>query len=290
MKKMSKSIALLTLALALALMNLACAEPSAALKGVYDALLAENSLYSKTKTVYAEYYPDAVFEETLRDDGFTIAVTGSEYMDGSWTFTQDGDALTTTLASDDFTGQTMVIYVINAVGGYLGMNTDLINSYVNGLAILGIESDNYSMTEDAASGAIAVRINVAGPWDMKELDEMTLNEASLFFDPLGENPVSSAGSIGKLRVIVNGTAKDVTILLGEYGGLDDLALQSIVNVVRILKPEGWEDFVANYTKLEAAETDGYTVSLDVDDATVKQIIEDAAEGFSYMLAHFGKQA
>ena len=290
MRKMLKTLALLTLALALALMNLACAEPSAALKGVYDALLAENSLYSQTKAVYAQYYPDAVFEETLRDDGFTIAVTGSEYMEGSWTFTLDGDALTTTLSSDDFTGQTMAIYVVNAVGSYLGMNTDLINSYANGLAILGIESDNYSVTEDAASGTIAIRINIAGPWDMKELDEMTLNEASLFFDPLGEDFVSNAGSIGKLRVIANGTAKDVTILLGEYGGLDDLALQSIVNVVRILKPEGWEDFVANYTRLEAVETDGYTVSLDVDDATVKEIIEDAAEGFSYMLAHFGKQA
>ena len=79
-------------------------------------------------------------------------------MDGSWTFTRDGDCLTATFADGDFAGMGMTLDVIEAVGAYLGMNTSLINSYVNGLSALGIESGNFSIADDEGAGW-SVRLN-----------------------------------------------------------------------------------------------------------------------------------
>lgn len=145
-------------------------------------------------------------------------------MDGSWTFTRDGDCLTATFADGDFAGMGMTLDVIEAVGAYLGMNTSLINSYVNGLSALGIESGNFSIADDEAAGTTTVRMNIAAPWDMKELDEMVFDDVTLdSYDPLGEEFTSMGGGIGKLRMVANGSANDLTVLLGEYGELDELA-------------------------------------------------------------------
>ena len=288
MKHIARHIILLVLILALLLMQLACAETSEVVQGIYDALVAEGTDYSNTKAMYMEYFPGTVFEETLEGDGFTVAISGSEYADGSWTFTRDGDALTVTIGGEDFAGMSMALSVIRAVGAYYGMNTSLISSYVNGLSALGIESDNFRMTVDEAIGNIDIRMNIAGPWDMKELEEMVFDEASLStYDPLGENFNSMGGSIGRMMMVANGSVGDLTLLLGEYGGLDDLALRSALNIVNTLQPSGWEDFAANYTELADAEGAGWSVRLNVDDATVGEIIEDANAEYSYALIRFG---
>ena len=287
MKKIAEMITLLTLVLALLTAQAAWAEPSDAVKGVFEALLSEGSGYSQLKASYTEYFPDTTFEETLRDDGFTIAASGNEYMQGAWDFAQDGDYLALTLADDDFSGLSLVTCVIEAVGRFYGMNTSLINTYVNGLSMLDMESDSFIMTQDTDAGTNTVRINIAGPWDMKELDQMALEQRALYFDALGEDSVSCAAGIGKLMMVANGSVNDVTILLGEYGGLDELARQSIVNVVSVLQPKGWEDFTASYTQLADTEAAGYTVQLNVDSAAVAEIIDDVDEGYSYALIHFG---
>jgi len=58
--------------------------------------------------------------------------------------------------------------------------------------------------------------------------------------------------------------------------------------VGILQPKGWEDFTANYTQLADAQAEGYEVKLNVDTETVGGIIDDAPEGYSFAVAHFGK--
>lgn len=225
-------------------------------------------------------------QEKLEDDGFTITVSGTGYMDGSWRFTREGDALTTTISSDGMEGM-VVIYVVKAVADYLGMNGSLTMGYVNGLSMLELAGDVFAMTPDEAAGTTDVRINIAGPWEMKELDQMVIDERSLFYGALTEESASMAANIGKVMMIANGTADDVTILMGEYGELDGVALQSLINAVGILQPAGWEDFTANYTQLADAETQGYAVKLNVDAQTVDGIIDDAPEGYSFAVAHFG---
>lgn len=284
MKHIIKTVVLLALAFAL-LVPVACAEPSDAVKGIYDALLAEGSDYSETKAMYAEFYPDMTFEETLDDNGFTISVSGSESMDGSWRFVQDGDNLTTAVSAVEYTGAMLVIQVVNAAGAYYGMDTDVLSGYINGLSLLGIANDNFTVIPE--EDATTYSINIAGPWDMKELDQMMLDENTLYYGPLEDDYSSMMSNIGKIMMVANGNTEDVTILLGEYGGLDDLAFRSIVNVVGILQPNGWEDFVANYTELSDVEADGYAVTLNVDEAAVGEIIEDAKASYSYAIIHFG---
>ena len=286
MKKIAKTILLLTLALAL-LIPAAWAEPDAAIKGVYDALLAEGSDYIQAKAITVEYSPETKYEEKLEDDGFTITVSGDEYSSGNWRFTRDGDALTTTISNDGMQS-VMVIYVVKAVADYLGMNGSLTMGYVNGLSMLDLSSDDFAMTPDEAAGTTDVRINIAGPWAMKELDQMVIDDRSLFYGALTEESASMAANIGKVMMIANGNENDVTILLGECGELDDVALKSLRNVVGILQPEGWEDFTANYIQLVDAQAEGYEVALNVDTQTVGEIIDDAPEGYSFAVAHFGK--
>jgi len=286
MKKIAKTMLALTLALAL-LIPAAWAESDAAIKGIYDALLAEGSDYSQAKAITVEYSPDTKYEEKLEDDGFTITVSGDEYSSGTWRFTREGDALTTTISNDGMQG-VMVIYVVKAVADYLGMNGSLTMGYVNGLSMLDLSSDDFAMIPDEAAGTTDVRVNIAGPWAMKELDQMVIDDRSLFYGALTEESTSMAANIGKVMMIANGNENDVTILLGECGELDDVALQSLINVVGLLQPEGWENFTANYTQLADAQAEGYEVKLNVDTETVGGIIDDAPEGYSFAVAHFGK--
>lgn len=88
-------------------------------------------------------------------------------------------------------------------------------------------------------------------------------------------------------MVANGSADDLTLLVGENGGLDDLAYRSIINIVSTLQPKGWEDFTANYTGLAEAEGEGWSVRLDVGEAEVAGIIDDARAGDSFALIHFG---
>ena len=286
MKKHATTMTLLALILALIIPS-AWAEPSEAVTDVFDALLATGSDYNKAKAINTEYFPDTQYEEKLDGDGFTIAVRGNEYANGAWRFTRDGDALTATI-SNGGSESVMVIYVVKAVADYLGMNGSVAMGYVNGLSMLELNDDDFAMIPDEATGTTDVRINIAGPWAMKALDQMVIDERSLFYGALAEESASIAANIGKVMMVANGSADDVTILLGEYGELDDTALKSLVNAVGILQPAGWEDFTANYTQLADAQAGGYTVRLNVDAATVGEIIEDAPEGYSFAVAHFGK--
>lgn len=276
----------LALALALALGQAACAESSQALKGIYDALLSEDSSYSQMKQLYTEYFPGTRYEETLGDDGFTLSASGNEYENGSWTFTQQGDDLTLTVAPDDDNGLAQMTYVVDALCRYFGMNRSVVNGYIIGLNASNRQSACFGLTTDA-DGATHVRLSIAGPWDMPELSGMLLDEKALNFEPLNGDFISMGANCGRVMMLANGSAEDVTILLGEYGGLDALALQSLRNVVDALKPNGYEAFLADYTALEDAQAAGYTVALNVGTDAVGEIIGDGNPDYRYALIHFG---
>ena len=264
--------------------------PSDTLKGIYDALTAPDSEYSQTKELYMEYYPELKYEETLEADRITLSINanGNEYVsDGSWDFVEEGDYLTAVIDSDDFTGIMRISYVADAIGAYFGMETELIDGYLNGLPALGVESDNFSMTEDETAGTLNFKLNIAGPWDMKELDQMVLDEELMDYAPLDSDFTSQSGSVGKIRMLANGNVDHYTMLFGEFGGLDDLAYQSIVNMVKLREPAGWEAFLADFTALKDVETEAYKVVLDPDDETIANIMGERNGKFSYVLVEFG---
>lgn len=288
-----------TLALVLLLVLTACGQSSPAqeaagnaetLKGIYEALLAPDSDYSQNKALYLEFYPELEYSESLEADRIKLSrkANGNEYFTDSATdFVLDGNYLTAVIAQDDFVGIARVQEMANAVAGYLGMETELVSGYLNGLSDPAIETDNFTMTEDEAAGTFTFKLYIGGPWDMKELDRMVLSEAVLDAEPLGEDYSSQGGSVGKMQYLANGNVDNYTALFAEYGQLDDVAYQSIVNMISLRKPVGYEAFLADFTELKALETEAYTVELDPDDGTVAEIMGERNEKYSYVLVRFG---
>lgn len=290
MKKITMLMILTFLALITICPRTASAGPSATVKGIFEALISEDSAYSKNKTYYLEYFPETFYEETLNDNGFTITVSGNEYTSGSWTFTEEEDYLTLTAAEEDFSAAMLVTNVLGAVGTHFGMDPGLLRGYVNGLTTLEIENDSFILESSETDKTFTYKINIAGPYEMKELDRMVIDRASFDHEPLTEDHISMAASIGKIKVIANGNADGLTVLLAEYGKTDELAYQSLLNIAEILQPKGWEQFKAEFTGLADAEGDGYSVKLDPDAETIAEIIEDARTEDSFVLVRFGDQA
>ena len=265
--------------------------PSEALKGVYDALVAPDSEYSQTKEFYREWYPEVEYAEALENDRFTLSMkaNGNEYLtDGSWTFVQEGDYLTFRAGADDFTALTMALEVIQAVASYLGMDADLTGGYVNGLSAMGWSNDDFTMA-DTEDGGTSFRINMAKPWKMEELDQMVLGEPVMDYDPLNTDYVSQFGSVGKMRVYMLGSSEYYEMLFAEYGELDEIAYQSIVNMVKLREPQGWEEFLTEFTALKELETDAYSVSFDVDETLIEERFNEVSDKYRYALVTFGTE-
>lgn len=264
--------------------------PSATLQGIYDELTADYSAYSEAKSYYAQNLPEVQLSEELEADGFTITLDSqSQYVDsGSWKFTDEGSALTTTVSGGDYTGAMYVLNVVEAVASYYGMNASIALSYANGLGVLGVNNDEFSITRNA-DGSTTYRIGTAGPWAMRELDQMVITEnAMVDTDPLDQNDINITSSVGKIRMYSIGNVDSFTALFYEYEGLDDVAYQSIMNVVKTLQPKGWENFAANFTSLESVQTDEYTVTVDPDEDAIFEIVDEIDGLYRYVLVQFGE--
>ena len=171
---MKKILFYLTAALlVLALLSTAvAAEGDDLVKGIFDTLTAEDSSYSRMKEENMQNFEGLAFTEILDGDSFTIEITGSEYMQGSWTFKKDGDYLTVTFPETDYSGAGVTLYVLQAAADYYGLNSKLVTCYINGLTALGIESPEFKAVIDEETGMRTMSIYIAGPLEMKELDQM----------------------------------------------------------------------------------------------------------------------
>lgn len=171
-------------------------------RGIYEALLAEDSAYSEFKASYLAFEPDTLFEEKLSDEGFTISVTDHEHYTDSWRFSRDGDYLVSSFAANDISGIVLSIYVLNAVGRYYDMDCEILSRYANILSAMKLENDYYYIAHDKENNMTTVRIYIAGPFDMKEIDDMlsdmsVLNSEKLneqYFRLLADLETATAGS------------------------------------------------------------------------------------------------
>ncbi|MBR0407522.1 MAG: hypothetical protein IJI53_05765 [Clostridia bacterium] len=288
MNKLLKRLALLTLTLALLLAHAAFAEPSDTLRTVYDAMMAEGSSFSQSKDIYAQYYEGVSLDAALEDNGIVITLdSANEYVaSGSWTFTQEGDDLTATFAAEDYYGSSMALTVFQAVAASRGVNSSLLNGYIAGL---GPEIPYLTVETDESAGASKYSIHLNASYDFAGLDQMIMTEETVyFFDALDEDYTSRGGNYGKVIMVMNGNVHSLTILVCEYGELDDVAYQDIVNAVSAVKPDGWETFAAEYTELKDAATDVYSVTLHPDDGQVGEIIDERYEGYVYAIVRIGQ--
>ena len=80
---------------------------------------------------------------------------------------------------------------------------------------------------------------------------MVLTEDILGAEELTDEYARQGGNVGKLRYLANGNVSSYTVLFAEYGELDDVAYQSMVNLISLRKPAGYEAFLADFTELKA---------------------------------------
>lgn len=298
MKRIVKSAALMLLAMALLLCQTAFADAPAeaeplTFEELFNRLIAEDSEYSRMKATYMEYYPEIEYTETLEDDGFTISVSETEYTPaGSWKFALEGDALKLALGENDFSGYSYASMVQSAVADYHGVNSTLLNGYMFALDAQGLENDFFTAETDEETGATVISIALNPAYDMAGLDEMVATEeilTDLGIEPLGDSYMSRSVHFGKITMLLNGSKTDGTLLVGEYGGLDDLAYQALINNLKLSQPEGWEEFTAAFTALEPGEFAGYEVIVDADEEAILQVTEQIFDGYKYAIINYGAQ-
>ena len=288
MRKHLKARAFLTLILALLITHSAFASSSEPLQAVYDALMADSSSFQQLRDIYALYFEGAKLDAQLQDNSIIITLdSANEWMDsGEWTFTQDGEDLTATFAQEDYGGVTMVMTVFEAIADSHGVNSSLLNGYIAGL---GEENPYLSVTAEESTETVTYSVQLNASYDFEGIEKMIMTEDTVYFlDALDEEYVSRGGNYGKVILVMNGNVHSLTILVCEYGALDDVAYQDIVNAVSASKPDGWETFLAEYTQLEDAQGDTYSVVLNPDDTLVGEIIDERYEGYSYAIVRLGQ--
>ncbi len=290
MRRLLNLLTVLTLVLAVALAPTSFAESPDTLQAVYDALVAEGSDFNQSRDMYASYFEGVSMDAVLENDRIVITLDSTnEYVEsGSWTFALDGDNLTTTLSAEDFYGSSMVMILFQAVAASRGVNSSLLNGYIAGLG----ENNPYLIAEaDENAGTSKYSIPLNASYDFEGLDQMVMTEDTVyFFGALDEDYTSKGGNYGKVVMVMNGNVHSLTMLICEYGELDDVAYQDIINAVSATKPDGWETFVAEYTELKNVETADYSVVLNADDAQVGEIIEDRYEDYVYAIVRIGQDA
>ena len=258
------------------------------LQAVLDALKKDGSGYSE----YKSYYPTATFTEKIDGNKIVISAKGEGEYDpnGTWEYVQDGGYITYHDSdASDYIGSMIFMYVIDAVADSLDMDSKLLTGYVNGLSVLNIESEFSSVTENE-DGSRDLKLYMAAPFDMKELDQMYVTEEMLAdAEPLTEDYISRANSVGKISILSNGSKKSLQILVKEYEALDDLAVRSVVNTVNVYQPDGYEKFVENFTEFKDITTDDYTVTANADDAAVMEIVDEKDDDYVYAIVTFGNQ-
>ncbi len=259
------------------------------LKGIFEQLVAEDSAYSRNKAEETGYLPGCTYTEIFEGDSFTILIKGGSFGDGTYTFVRDGDYVKLKGDVLDLYTTALSLDLLKAAGAYYGLNPGLVNGYVTALNLRGLVNKNYMQTV-APGNQFEFWVYIAGPLDMQELDEMVLTEEDAMmyvYEPLGEYRVQMSLPFGKVVLATLGSKESCTLLIGEYGGLDDTALQDAAVLVSALQPDGWEAFASGCTELTAAETPEYTVTLDPDEDTVRSLLEDPPEGYSYAVVQFG---
>ena len=279
MKKNTLRIVLLVLTLALTFSQITLAEPSDALKSVYDALV-NGSTFRNTQAVYAEN-GDETYEASLEGNAITFTVTGKDGDAQSWTFVQEGDWLTAPLGAEEDNVRGKAYMLLGAAVSAQGVNTTLFLGYINALQ----ELQSKYLTYDESDGEKKIRINIVGPYeyDMDVMNELALSEEHLREEgwaPLGEDYEAPSSLFGKVKVDCIGNADGLAISVMEYGELDELALKAAVSVASVLQPRGWEDFVASYTELKDADEAGYTAMLNPDKASSEDLMVFFKEGYS----------
>ena len=256
-----------------------------AMQKIFEIMTKEGSGYSELKSM------DTYTEYSEKLDGNTITVTAKgEYVNGSWDYVLEGDYVVNTTPSDEYMGISIFSYLSDAVGEYLGMDTDLLNGFLKAISLAGVESNYVQMAYDETTDTFTSKIYVAGPFDFSVLDSVYINEEALYIvEPLDENSHNYVTGAGKVNMYAYGSKDSLDIYFAEHGGRTDLTYKSLLESVKALQPEGYEDFVKDYTALAEVETDDYQVSFVEDREEIPEYFMELDEHQKFTKVHFGEK-
>lgn len=269
-------------------------------------LTREGSDYSQLKRLYESGELGGVMKLTESCEGNRINITAeipdksSEYYEsnknseGSWDFVLDGDYITYAVSGNDLMGVFMFSYAADAILEYLGVDTELGQGIILTTSVERIKTDYYSEESDAESGKKIFKMYVGGTWDIDTaLDNIYLDK-SLLADTYGMRPLEAEDTnwnvnIGKLRGYVFGNKDSVDISVAEYGGRSNLTFRSIISLVNVLKPAGYEAFIKNYTSLQTISSDAYQVAFPDNREEVPDVFRELKEGYQITNIHFSSK-
>lgn len=255
------------------------------LKGVYDIFLKDS-----TYTQYKGYLKNSEFTEKLNADSIEIAIKGTDGVEGTYTFPLKEGYISCEFASGDSFAPAFFSIILGSVGEYYGIPKGVFSGYINGLATLGIESKFYGV-ENKADGSMAMKVYAAEKPDMKELDEMVINDKALEFLGDHSSDTTSAFSTTFGKLVVNASRNpelgSLAFAIGEYDKNTDLTYKSIVNMVNIFKPKGYEAFLKDFTGLKDLSAKGYKVNSDYVDYSKHHDIE-LPEGYKFVFVSIGE--
>lgn len=243
--------------------------------------LTANEEYAQWKATFNA----TTIEEKLDGNSIVFSAKGDEGVNGDFTFTLDGDYIVNTAAANDYSSYAFLMYLKDALADHYGMNSLLMSGYLAGLDAFGLEN-KYLLSETEGDQTVW-KLYAASAWEMKELDEMYVNDAALEpYDALGEEEISLYVNAGKISAMAFGNADQLELVVGEYGGNTDLSYQSIRTIVNKLQPRGAEAFTASVTALEETSGEGYAVSNGIPDEVRNAHDFTPADGYSYVTVVF----
>ena len=265
-------------------------ESSPLMQGVYDKLV-NGAAYAKLREDYADV---ARFDATLKGDAIELRATAEnewyETMNGAWDYVLDGDYITFIAGREEYTGTMLFSTVCDAVADYLGMDVKLASMYRSAVSVTGAASDYYIVERDEAAGTITEKVYVAGAYEDMDavLDTTYITGSQIdYLEPLNDEFRSFFANAGKVSMSAEGTADAVDIYFAEYGGNTELTYQSMREVVRVLQPTGYEDFLADYGALEEAAAARYQVTFPTDADELPFAFGELGDGYRFVKVHFG---
>lgn len=286
MKNILLRLALLTLALMLALSQTAAAAPAENLRAIYDALVAEDSEFSYIVSIFELYGLE--LKASLEENSITITLIIDGEVDAVWPFVQDGSRLTTVAQPDDIDVEDMADMLLLASVAAQGLNPVLFDGYTSAHPEL---LDQLKIIEKNGAEQ-RVSIDIAGPYeyDMEELNTLVMSEEYLRgcgLSALGEGSAWRSLNYGKVSLEYFGSSEGLELVVKEYGGLDDLALQDILCAVSILQPQGWMEFAICYTAMEDADGAQFFARANLEGDALTALESHPTEGYSYAYIAIG---
>lgn len=235
------------------------------LKGIFDRLL-EHKKYKELKGLYGE---QATLSEQYQTkaDGTAEILFSLKAKEGyeEWipkqeaSFGIDADQYVVCVLEENnpktLFAALLLDCVCGAIADYYGMDENLVTRYLTAVPAMAekptqFQTKYYAVTSDDTMHTITMKIYAGGVWDKNEMlqllgkvyfTEKYLQDSSIF-EPLTGDDHSSLSHLGNFAVYLQGNRYSFTMTLAEYGQFDENGATSIRNIVKAVKPKGYEKF------------------------------------------------